>query len=365
METVLHSFGSSADDGECPTSRASAGQRRQFLRDDLGRRDEQRTAPCFGSVPAAATRIFTRLAATPTMGPVRCRAGAGQRRQFLRDDLIRRDDNDCGTVFRISPGGSYTNLYSFAGSPNDGAIPAAGLVQGSDGNFYGTTADGGTSALRHRVSDQSQRQLHESLLFGSYPTMGTIHLPGWCRAATAISTGRPLPAGRHDYGTVFRISPSGTYTSLYSFASGQRWGLSRSRAGAGQRWQFLRDNQDRRDERRTAPCFGSVPAAATRIFTHLSATHRWGRPNAGLVQGSDGNFYGTTYGRAGRTTPTAPCFGSVPAAATRIFTPLPVAHRWSKSRAGLVQGSDGNFYGTTGYGGTNSIGTVFKLADFR
>ena len=50
----------------------------------------------------------------------------------------------CGTVFRISPSGSYTNLYSFAGSPNDGAQPQAGLVQGSDGNFYGTTRFGGT-----------------------------------------------------------------------------------------------------------------------------------------------------------------------------------------------------------------------------
>ena len=48
-------------------------------------------------------------------------------------------NNGYGTVFRISPSGSYTNLYSFASSPNDGVNPVAGLVQGSDGNFYGTT----------------------------------------------------------------------------------------------------------------------------------------------------------------------------------------------------------------------------------
>jgi uncharacterized repeat protein (TIGR03803 family) len=51
----------------------------------------------------------------------------------------------CGTVFRISPSGTETTLYSFVGSPSDGVFPRSGLVQGSDGNFYGTTEGGGTS----------------------------------------------------------------------------------------------------------------------------------------------------------------------------------------------------------------------------
>jgi uncharacterized repeat protein (TIGR03803 family) len=48
-------------------------------------------------------------------------------------------------VFRISPSGTYTTLYSFAGYPTDGSHSVAGLVQGSDGSFYGTTEDGGTT----------------------------------------------------------------------------------------------------------------------------------------------------------------------------------------------------------------------------
>jgi uncharacterized repeat protein (TIGR03803 family) len=50
-----------------------------------------------------------------------------------------------GNVFQISPSGSYSNLYSFGSFPNEGANPNAGLVQGSDGNFYGTTYFGGTA----------------------------------------------------------------------------------------------------------------------------------------------------------------------------------------------------------------------------
>jgi uncharacterized repeat protein (TIGR03803 family) len=72
-----------------------------------------------------------------------------------------------GNIFRISPSGDYTNLYSFGtsienGNATDGFYPDAPLVQGSDGNFYGTTPNGGSWSnciprLRHGVSDQSKR----------------------------------------------------------------------------------------------------------------------------------------------------------------------------------------------------------------
>ena len=71
-------------------------------------------------------------------GAILCRAGAGQRRQFLWHDRKRRHVTTNGTVFRISTNGALTSLYSFTGG-HDGGIPYAGLVQGSDGNFYGTT----------------------------------------------------------------------------------------------------------------------------------------------------------------------------------------------------------------------------------
>src|ERR1017187_7875447 len=171
--------------------------------------------------------------------------------------------NGGGAVVRISPGGSYTNLHSFASLasvPNDGVTPMAGLVQGTDGNFYGTTIYGG-----------------------------------------------PNTNCQHGCGTVFRISPSGSYTSLFSFGS--------------------------------------------------SSVGQW--PYGGLVQGSDGNFYGTTrqgglgYGTVFRISPSGSetnllAFGVGPADGD-----LPVAN--------LVRGSDGNFFGTTVGGGTNADGNVFRI----
>jgi uncharacterized repeat protein (TIGR03803 family) len=51
----------------------------------------------------------------------------------------------CGTVFRITPAGKLTNIHSFSGSGDDGGFPHGGVTLGTDGNFYGTTYEGGTS----------------------------------------------------------------------------------------------------------------------------------------------------------------------------------------------------------------------------
>jgi uncharacterized repeat protein (TIGR03803 family) len=54
-----------------------------------------------------------------------------------------------GNVFRITPSGTVTSLYSFCSGIvcPEGSYPVAGLVQGTDGNLYGTTLEGGTTCL--------------------------------------------------------------------------------------------------------------------------------------------------------------------------------------------------------------------------
>jgi uncharacterized repeat protein (TIGR03803 family) len=170
-----------------------------------------------------------------------------------------------GTVFTLTPAGEVTILHSFSG--DDGEAPTAPLIQATDGNFYGTTSQGGTPP---QIT---------CLLFNGFETCGTV----------------------------FRITPTGALTTLYS-------------------------------------------------FTNTSGTN----PLSGLVQGTDGNLYGTTaYG--------GPVVGSsavaVLAAGTvfRITTggALTTLYTFTDDSIGaepteLLRGTDGNFYGTTS-------STVFKI----
>ena len=170
----------------------------------------------------------------------------------------------CGTVFRISASGSYTNLYSFAGPPNDGGNPVGGLVQGSDGNFYGTTSNAYGTVFR--ISPGGN---YTNLYFfgvstndGKYPKATLV------QGSDGNLYGTTGGGGVHNVGTVFRISPSGNYTNLSSFGTSSH-GLNRDGAN----------------------------------------------PLGGLVQGSDGDFYGTTSGAVPE-----PCSGSVRVETARTFT---------------------------------------------
>ena len=222
--------------------------------------------------------------------------------------------SDIGTVFQMTPAGALTTLVSFSGT--NGSSPFAALVQGTDGNFYGTTAAGGNLNLNYGAG----------------------------------------------FGTVFKMTPAGVLTTLVVFSGANGW-KSLRRPGAGHQWQFLRHNRiwwksqfKRRlwlwhgvsnDPRRGVDDAGLVqpaPMAAYRV--------------GGLVQGSDGNFYGTTDGGGAGGGGTV--FKMTPAGVLTTLVSFYGANG-NNPQAPLVQGSDGNFYGTTEYGGANGLGTVFQV----
>ena len=95
-----------------------------------------------------------------------------------------------GTVFKIDAAGTLTTLHSFSGFPGDGAAPVGGLVQGSDGNFYGTTASGGAffqGTIFQMTSSGAITVLHS---FNSFFGEALFRLPGWCRATDFSSKTR-------------------------------------------------------------------------------------------------------------------------------------------------------------------------------
>lgn len=121
-----------------------------------------------------------------------------------------------GTVFKISPSGTETVLYSFQGG-TDGAVPMAPVVLDSSGNLYGTTFYGGAGyGVVYKVGPNGG----ETVLYtfaggadGEYP-MGRLVLDSANNVYGTTNQG-----GEYDYGTVFEVSSSGKKTTLHSFKS--------------------------------------------------------------------------------------------------------------------------------------------------
>jgi len=170
---------------------------------------------------------------------------------------------DQGTVFRITPDALFTILHHFGSDPSDGTHPWGGVVQGTDGNFYGTTFDGGLNAVGtiYRMTPEGEVTiLYNFSPSGGYPNGQTLTL-----GADGFLYGGTIGVlTLHLYGTIFRISIDGEFKLLYSF-----------------------------------------PAPSP-----FDTTSGYG-PVAPLVQASDGDFYGTTQ------------FGSGPDAAGTVFRMTP------------------------------------------
>ena len=214
-----------------------------------------------------------------------------------------------GTVFSITAGGTLTTLHSFDGT--DGSIPTAGLIQGTDGKLYGTTSSGGAGNVGTIFSITESGTL--TTLHSFDDTDGSGVFGGLVQATNGKFYGTTYAGGTNDRGTVFSITPSGTLTTLHNFH------------GPDGRYS-----------------------------------------QAGLVQGIDGKFYGTTSGGGANDTCEYGCgtVFSISASGT-----LATLHSFGADgyypQAALVQDTDGTFYGTTPAGGDNycggGCGTVFRI----
>jgi uncharacterized repeat protein (TIGR03803 family) len=261
-------------------------------------------------------------------------------------------ETGCGTIFRISPSGTYTTLYSFTGYPNDGGSPLAGLVQGSDGNFYGTT-----QLTIFKISPAgTYTNLH---FFSGSPTDGWI-ANGLVQGSDSNFYGTTQQGGANpSYGTVFRISPSGSYSNLYSFASFPNDGTE-PLAGLvqGNDGNFYGTTSAGGVEL-DGTVFRISPGGSYTSLYSFGKSPNGVNPFTGLVQGSDGSFYGTA---AGGTNYYGTIFRIDPSGSLTnlYFFSASLTDGWLPNA--LVQGSDGNFYGTTGSGGTGGGGTVFRFS---
>jgi uncharacterized protein (TIGR03437 family) len=276
--------------------------------------------------------------------------------------------NGCGTIFKITPGGALTTLHSFRGT--DGACPSAGLVQASDGSFYGTTTAGGIgfAGAADMVGCSGLGTIFKITADG---TLTTIYSFGGHADGSKPSAGLLQATDGNFYGnasgTLFKITPGGTLTTL-SFASGGTEGALIQAAdgnfygtgSSGGTYGF-------------GAVFKMSPAGPlTTLYSFGAAgcfkpecAPNGALPMAGVVQASDGNFYGTT--SAGGTA--GDCIGIGGCGTVFQITPggtFTTVHFFSgpdghSPSAGLLAAADGNLYGEVPFGGAHNFGTVFSL----
>jgi uncharacterized repeat protein (TIGR03803 family) len=276
----------------------------------------------------------------------------------------------CGTAFRITPDGAETVLYYFSGGA-DGGDPNP-LIQGTDGNFYGTTAFGGVTS---DLCGQSGCGVVFRLTAAGVESTLHSFAGGTADGAVAASLiqgsdgnfyGVTAYGGAANDGTVFKVTAAGAETVLHSFAGGSDGALPQTPLTEGTDGNFYG----------TTPAGGAdsmgtvfriTPAGVeTVLHAFAGATADGAQPFTALIQASDGNFYGAT-NAGGETT----CFGGcgvvfrvTPAAAESVlylFAASAITGSQPPLPSSLLQGSDGNFYGTASNGGQFGFGTVFKL----
>jgi uncharacterized repeat protein (TIGR03803 family) len=264
-----------------------------------------------------------------------------------------------GTAFQMTTNGAVTILHSFGLSP-DGVNPDAVLVQGSDGKFYGTTYGGGTNGAGtvFQITKNGTVTLLHS--FTNTPD-GAVPEGGLVQGSDGNFYGTTSEGGKRDNGAVFQITTNGTLTILHSFTNTVGGYVPEGELVQGGDGNFYGTTANG-GTNNLFPGYGTVFRIATNgtltILHSFTNSPDGSFPGEGLVQGTDGNFYGTTsYGGTNG-------YGTI----FRISTngTLTILHSFTNTPDGaqpngLVLGSDGNFYGTTDNGGTNNLGTVFQM----
>jgi uncharacterized repeat protein (TIGR03803 family) len=271
-----------------------------------------------------------------------------------------------------------TTLYSFCSQSGctDGEYPKGGLVQATNGDFYGTTAAGGASGSGtvFKITPSGKLTRLYSFCSQSNCTDGGGPYAGLVQATNGDFYGTTDGFGANgNYGTIFKITPGGTLTTLYSFcgqsgctdgeytyaglvqaANGDFYGTT-SQGGAGSNCPY------------TWGCgtvFKITPGGTLTTLHRFNGTDGY-EPGGPLVQASDGNLYGITYadGANGRGT----VFKITPGGTLTTLYSFCGQSGCTDGEfpwfgAGLVQATNGDFYGTTSQGGLANDGTVFSLS---
>jgi uncharacterized repeat protein (TIGR03803 family) len=275
-------------------------------------------------------------------------------------------DGGSGTIYQITPSGKVTTIYNFCSqlSCADGAGPYGGLTLAANGNFYGGTYSGGTTNLGTAFEFTPQASLTTLYTFcsvknGSGDCLdGTSPLETLFQATNGNLYGLTNISVDYSAGTIFQITPAGKFTTIHSFGTNEAGGLIQASNGSFYGVTLGGDNQVRE--------FFQLSASGQINVLYTFAMDQ-GQPR-GLIQGADGNFYGTT--DDGGAEDSGTFYQITPSGSyTQLYSFCSQPNCTDGgSPSEVIQGTDGNFYGTTYAGGSNQVngiylgyGTVFQI----
>ena len=278
---------------------------------------------------------------------------AGQDGNFYGTTAGGGTNGGYGTVFMVTTNGLSTSLVSF--NNTNGAFSHAELAQGNDGNFYGTTAGGGTNSYGTVFVVTTNGLLTSLVSFaltnGAYPDSGlTLGNDG-------NFYGTAYYGGGSNFGTAFQVTTNGVLTTLASFnnTNGANPIAGLTLGNDGNFYGTTAFGGTNSGD------YGTIFQVTTNgVLTSLVSFNNTNgaNPSAGLTLGSDGNFYGATYNGGSNS------LGTIFRVTTNgVLTTLASFNNINGANpsAGLTLGSDGNFYGTTVNGGSSNLGTAFQM----
>jgi len=275
----------------------------------------------------------------------------------------------CGTVFDMTTAGTVVTMHSFSAGV-DGAGPQAGVVQASNSNFYGTTVEGAGFGYG-TVFEMTPRGTLTALHAFTGGADGKSPYAGLVQGTDGNFYGTTSAGGANGYGTVFKITPAGTLSTLHSF-TGNDGSNSQATLVQGKDGNFYGvTTNGGASTTCTMGCGTVFKITPAGVLTVLHSFHGadGANPQGSLLQATDGNFYGTT-------SPTDQNFDCASNGCGTIFKitsggTLTALHSFAGFDgaypvAGLMQATNGTLYGTASRGGTpcgnGGCGTVYSLS---
>jgi uncharacterized repeat protein (TIGR03803 family) len=269
--------------------------------------------------------------------------------------------NNLGAIFKVTPRGVVSVLHSFSGT--DGSYPAVNLIRDRAGNLYGATSQGGAGAgcpcgTVFKLTPEGDLTVLYSFTGGyAYASALTLDAAGSLYGFEFATNAN---------GSVFKVMPDGSFSVVYSFCA-----LSNCADGASPVGSLIENKAgnfygttNRGGQFNQGTVFELTPEYVESVLYSFTGGSDGGNPVGKLTQDAAGNMYGVTYAGGTASNAYGTLFKITPAGVESVlysFCQLTDCADGARPAGSVVLDTLGNLYGTTILGGTYNAGVVFKV----